>query len=161
LNDCEAQDRDMASPGPQITLHIAHRPDFAYHLSYAPPWHLITCTACISQLFPLAPCLQRAHTRGGHRHLQIGRMLDIGLISEPLTPPPHPRCMYPKCGNLVARRGRKRFIASWVRMSPICTCTLCPPPPQVDRVIGRRCHFAHLWLTLSFPSCVSSTCSVL
>jgi hypothetical protein len=37
--------------------------------------------------------------RGGHRHLQIGRMLDIDLISE-LPPPAHPRCMYPKCGNL-------------------------------------------------------------
>jgi hypothetical protein len=39
--------------------------------------------------------------RGGHRHLQIGRMLDIDLISEPPPPtPPPPRCMYPKCGNL-------------------------------------------------------------
>jgi hypothetical protein len=26
--------------------------------------------------------------RGGHRHLQIGRMLDIDLISEPPAPPP-------------------------------------------------------------------------
>jgi len=27
----------MASSGPQITLHIAHRLDFAYHLSYTAP----------------------------------------------------------------------------------------------------------------------------
>jgi hypothetical protein len=43
-----------------------------------------------------------AVTRGGHRHLQIGRMLDIDLISEP-PHAPSPRCMYPKCENLVAR----------------------------------------------------------
>jgi hypothetical protein len=28
--------------------------------------------------------------RGGHRHLQIGRMLDIDQISEPPPPPPRP-----------------------------------------------------------------------
>ncbi len=39
-------------------------------------------------------------SRGGHRHLQIGRMLDIDLISDPPRPPPRPRCMYSKCGNL-------------------------------------------------------------
>jgi hypothetical protein len=66
---------------------------------------------------------------GGHRHLQIGRMLDIDLISEP-PPPPTPICMYPKCGICVARRGWKRFIASWdLRMSHICHCTPCPSPP--------------------------------
>ncbi len=69
-------------------------------------------------------------SRGGHRHLQIGRMLDIDLISEPPPPtPPPPRCMYPKCGNLCGQRGRKRFIDSWVlRMSHICPCTPCPSP---------------------------------
>ncbi len=30
----------------------------------------------------------QALTRGGHGHLQIGRMHDIDLISEPPTPPP-------------------------------------------------------------------------
>jgi len=65
-------------------------------------------------------------SRGGHRHLQIGRMLDIDL--SPPTPPP-PRCMNPKCGNLVGQRGRKRFIASWgLRISHICPCTPCPSP---------------------------------
>jgi hypothetical protein len=32
--------------------------------------------------------------RGGHRHLQIGRMLDIDLISEPPTPPPPQMYVY-------------------------------------------------------------------
>jgi hypothetical protein len=31
---------------------------------------------------------RRGGGRGGHRHLQKGRMLDIDLISEPPTPPP-------------------------------------------------------------------------
>ncbi len=42
--------------------------------------------------------------RGGHRHLQIGRMLDIDLISE--APPPDV-CIQ-SVGICVARRGRKR-----------------------------------------------------
>ncbi len=72
--------------------------------------------------------------RDGHRHLQIGRMLHIDLISEP----PPPRCMYPKWGNLCGQRGRKRFIASWgLRMSHICPCTPCPPPPP-SHGIGQR-----------------------
>jgi hypothetical protein len=71
--------------------------------------------AAVHPLSGLAPL-----SRGGHRHLQIGRLLDIDLISEPPTPPP-PRCKYPKCGNLCGQRGRKRFIASWgPRMSHIC-----------------------------------------
>ncbi len=57
--------------------------------------------------------------RGGHRHLQVGRMLDIDLISEPPTPSPT-RCRYPKCGNLCCQMGRKLFIAIWgLRMSHI------------------------------------------
>ncbi len=69
--------------------------------------------------------------RGGHRHLQIGGMLDIDLISEPPTPTP-PRCMYPKCGNLCGQRGRKRFIACWsLRMSHICPCI--PSPPRIGQ----------------------------
>jgi hypothetical protein len=51
------------------------------------------------------------YARGGHRHLHIGRMHDIDLISEPPTPPP-PRYMFPKCENLCGQRGRKRFKAS-------------------------------------------------
>jgi hypothetical protein len=67
-------------------------------------------------------------SRGGHRHLQIGRMLDIDLISEP-PPPSPPRYMYTKCGNLCGQRGRKRFTASWgLRMPHICPCTPCPSP---------------------------------
>ncbi len=65
-----------------------------------------------------------SQTRGGQRHLQLGRMLDIDLISEPPPKPPPPRSRYPKCGNLCGQRGRKRFIASWgLRMSHICPCT--------------------------------------
>ncbi len=68
--------------------------------------------------------------RDGHRHLQIGRMLDIDLISEPPPPPPPPpRCMCPKRGNLCGQRGRKRFISIWgLRMSHICRkSSFCPP----------------------------------
>jgi hypothetical protein len=81
-------------------------------------------------------------TRGGHRHLQIGRMLNIDPISEPPTAPP-PRCMYIKFGNLCGQRGRKRFIASWgLRMSHICPCTPCPSP-QVERSKVESRHFVH------------------
>jgi hypothetical protein len=80
--------------------------------------------------------------RGGHQHLQIGRMLDIDLISEPPTPPP-PRCMYTKCGNLCGQSGRKRFITSWgLRMSHICPCTPCPSPQGYRSKVESR-HFAH------------------
>jgi hypothetical protein len=40
-----------------------------------------------SQMAEHTPGEER-ETRGGHRHLQIGRMLDIDLISEPPTPSP-------------------------------------------------------------------------
>ncbi len=81
-------------------------------------------------LHPLsyAFCPMRDTFRGGHRHLQIGRMHDIDLISEPPTPTP-PRYMDPKCGNLCGQWGKKGFIASWdLRMSHICPCTPCPSP---------------------------------
>ncbi len=79
--------------------------------------------------------------RGGHRHLQIGQMLDIDLIPEP----PPPRCMYPKCENLFGQRGRKRFIASWgLRMSHICPCTPCPSHPGYRSKVQSH-HYAHLW----------------
>jgi hypothetical protein len=85
------------------------------------------------------------YRRGGYRHLQIGRMLDIDLISEPPTPPP-PKFMYPKCGNLCGQRGRKRFIASWgLRVSHICPCTPCPSPQGYRSKVESR-HFAHHWL---------------
>ncbi len=80
----------------------------------------------------LLPFLVR---RGGHRHLQIGRMLDIHLISEPPLPPP-PRCMYPNCGNLCGQRGRG------LRMSHICPCTPCPSPQGYRSKVESR-HFAH------------------
>jgi hypothetical protein len=74
--------------------------------------------------------------------LQIGRMLDIDLISEPPHPPP-PICMHPKCGNLCGQRGRKRFIASWgLRMSHICQCSPCPSPQGSRSKVESR-HFAH------------------
>ncbi len=71
--------------------------------------------------------------RGGHPHLQIGRMLDIDLISEP-PHAPFPWCMFPKCGNLCGQRGRKRVIASWgLRMSHICPCNPCPSPKGIGQ----------------------------
>jgi hypothetical protein len=82
--------------------------------------------------------------RGGHRHLQIGRMLDIDLISEPPRPSP-PRCMYPKCGNLCGQRGRRQYVASWdLRMSHLCPRTPCPSAPGYRSKV-ESCHFAHLW----------------
>ncbi len=71
--------------------------------------------------------------------MQIGRTLDIDLISEP-TPHP-PKFMHPKCGNLCGQRGRKRFIASWgLKMSHICPCTPCPSPQGR----GQRSKFVNL-----------------
>ncbi len=87
----------------------------------------------------------RGASRGGHRHLQIGRLLDIDLISEPPTPP-SPRCMYSKCGNLCGQRGRKRFIDSWgLRMLHICPCTPCHSPQGYRSKVESR-HFAHHWV---------------
>ncbi len=82
-------------------------------------------------------------SRGGHQHLQIGRMLDIDLISDPPPTPPPPRCMYTKCENLCGQRGRKPFIASWVlRMSHICPCTPCPSPKGYRSKVKSH-NFAH------------------
>ncbi len=93
---------------------------------------------------------------GGHRHLQIGRMFDIDLISEPPTPLP-PRCTYPKCGNLCGQRGRKRFIASWgLRMSHICACTPWPSPQGYRSKVESR-HFAHHWSVPRLGACGEST----
>ncbi len=82
--------------------------------------------------------IYRVAARGGHRHLQKGWMLEIEiiLISEPPPapplPPPPPDVCIQSVGICVARRGRKPFIASWgLRMSHICPCTPCPPPPRV------------------------------
>jgi hypothetical protein len=42
-----------------------------------------------SEIAPMGERGEERRTRGGHRHLQIGRMLDIDLISEPPhTPTP-------------------------------------------------------------------------
>jgi hypothetical protein len=41
--------------------------------------------------------------RGGHRHLQIGRMLDIDLISEPPHTPSPPDLCIQSVGNCVPR----------------------------------------------------------
>jgi hypothetical protein len=61
--------------------------------------------------------------------LQIGRMPDIDLISEPPTSPPH-RCMYPKCGNLCGQRVRKRFIIAGVSGCHIFVPAPHAPPPK-------------------------------
>jgi hypothetical protein len=44
----------------------------------------------------------RTKSRGGHRHLQRGRMLDIDLISEPSPPPPPPDVCIQSVGICVA-----------------------------------------------------------
>jgi hypothetical protein len=52
----------------------------------------------------------------------------------------------------VARRGRKRFIVSWDQ--DVTYLSLHPmPPPQVERVKGRRCHFARLWTRPTVQPC--------
>ncbi len=73
-------------------------------------------------------------SRGGHRHLQIGRMLDIDLISEPPTPPP-PRCLYPKCGNL-CRQGA----GSDSQLAGVSGCHIFVPASHVPppKGIGQR-----------------------
>ncbi len=77
----------------------------------------------------------------GIGHLQIGRMLDIDLISEP-PHAPSPQMYVSKCGNLCGQKGRKRFIASWgLRMSHICPCTPCPSPQGYRSKVESR-HFA-------------------
>ncbi len=96
-------------------------------------------------LDPRVSALWASPGRGGHRHLQIGRMLDIDLISEP-PPPPRPLpsdvCIQ-SVGIGVARGGRKRFLASWgLRMSHICQCTPCPSPQGSRSKVESR-HFAH------------------
>jgi hypothetical protein len=67
-------------------------------------------------------------------------MLDIDLIKEPphaLSPQMY---MNPKCGNLCAQRGRKRFIASWgLRMSHVFVPAPYALPPKG---IGQSRHFA-------------------
>jgi hypothetical protein len=45
--------------------------------------------------------------RGGHRHLQIGRMLDIDLMSEPPPPPPPPQIYASKVWESVWPEGQE------------------------------------------------------
>jgi hypothetical protein len=98
----------------------------------------------ISRKSVVGRLFQSHSLNSGHRHLQIGRMLDIDLISEPPPRPPQMYSMYPKCGNLCGQRGRKRFIATWgLRMSHICPYTPCPSPPGYRSKVESR-HFAHL-----------------
>ncbi len=62
---------------------------------------LTTCSLNFHMGIPFtSTTLHCSSIKGGHRHLQIGWMLDIDLISEPTPTAPPPRCMYPKCGNL-------------------------------------------------------------
>jgi len=55
------------------------------------------------------------------------------------------RCKYPKCGNLCGQKGQDRFIASWGQDVTYLSLHPMPPTPQVERVKGRRCYFAHFW----------------
>jgi hypothetical protein len=92
---------------------------------------MLRFVAAPSRVLYNGPCVPLT-VRGRHRYLQIGRMLDIDLIS----PPPPPPCMYSKCGNLCGQTGRQRFIASWgLRMSHIFVPAPHAPPPQG---IGQR-----------------------
>ncbi len=43
--------------------------------------------------FPALPSYVSVQSRGGHRHLQIGRCMYV--------------CMYPKCGNLGGQKGQE------------------------------------------------------
>ncbi len=71
------------------------------------------------------------HIRGGHRHLQIGWMLDIDLTSEAPPPPPpaYPDVCIQSVGICVARRGRKLFIASLGQDVTYLSLHPMPPPP--------------------------------
>jgi hypothetical protein len=88
---------------------------------------------------PILSCSQ--WSRGGHRHLQIGRMLDIDLISEPPPPtPPPPRCMNPKCGNLCGQRAGSDSWLAGVSGYHIYVPEPHAPPPRVE-VKGRKSSF--------------------
>jgi hypothetical protein len=53
--------------------------------------------------------------------------------------PPPPQIYVSNVWECVARRGRKRFIASWgLRMSHICPCTPCPSPPGYRSKVESR-----------------------
>ncbi len=104
---------------------------------------------CVSSFFPFklmnfaeSLCQYSLGARGGHRHLQIGRMLDIALISEP----PPLRCMYSKCGNLCGQKGQEA-IHSLLGSQDVTYLSLHPmhlPPGYRSKVESR--HFAHLYL---------------
>jgi hypothetical protein len=82
--------------------------------------------------------------RGGHRHLHIHRLnaRHRSNIRAPPRPLPQDVCIQ-SVGICVARRDRKRFIASWgLRMSHICPCTPCPSPQGYRSKVESR-HFAH------------------
>jgi hypothetical protein len=77
--------------------------------------------------------------------LQIGRMLDIDLISEPPSHPLPPDVCIQSVRICVARGAGSDSIASWgLRMSHICPCTPCPSPQGYRSKVESR-HFAHHW----------------
>ncbi len=80
-------------------------------------------------------------SRGGHRHLKIGWMLNIDLISSNIRDPPPPDVCIQSVGICVTRRGRKRFIASWGKDVTYLSLYPMPPPPQG---IGQRSKVAIL-----------------
>ena len=71
--------------------------------------------------FPALLSYVSVQSRGGHRHLQIGRCMYVCIQSV---------------GTLVARRGRKRFIASWCQ--DVTYLSLHPMPPPPPRSKGRK-----------------------
>ncbi len=99
------------------------------------PFHVKTTFTCFLSMNLCFHLAARLSFRGGHRHLQIGRTLDIDLISEH----PLPDVCLQSVGICVARRGRKRFIASLAPHAP-------PPPPGHRSKVESR-HFAHLCLS--------------
>ncbi len=109
-----------------------------YSTPYLPPPHFFLTFLFLFRTYSywhaLTPLfLSLPHPRGGHRHLQIGRMLDNDLILEPPTPPPPNVCI----------QSVGICVASWgLRMSRICPCTPCPSPQGYRSKVESR-HFAH------------------
>jgi hypothetical protein len=75
------------------------------------------------------------YSRGGHRHLQIGRMLDIDLTSEPPHAPSPPDVCIQSVGIRVARRaGSDSYLAG------VSGCHIFVPAPHAPppKGIGQR-----------------------
>ncbi len=69
-------------------------------------WNRANTGWVIPHIIPTLDYKNRICTSGGHQNLQIGRMLDIDLISEP-PPAPHPHMYVSKVWDLCGQKGQE------------------------------------------------------